>query len=154
MHCKEKEITGRAQIDAVICRCRVCRLAFAVDRKPYLVPLCFGYDGSCLYFHTAHTGKKIDCLQANPDVCFEFEHHLHLISSAAQPCAWGFGFETVIGYGRMIELTATEDKVRGLHHIITQYGGDPGPLAPGSLADVRVWRLDIESMTGKRSPAG
>jgi len=150
----EKQISDRAQIDAVIRKCRVCRLALAVDDRPYLVPLCFGYDGQYLYFHTAHAGKKIEYLQTNPSVCFELEHDLRLITSAAQPCAWGFGFATVIGYGRMIELIDMEDKIRGLHHIIAQYGGEPGALDRSALDGTRVWQLTIDAVTGKRSPAG
>ena len=67
----EKEIKDCSEIDGVIRECRVCRVAFARDGEPYLVPLSFGYDGEALYFHTAPKGKKIDCIDANPRVCFE-----------------------------------------------------------------------------------
>jgi nitroimidazol reductase NimA-like FMN-containing flavoprotein (pyridoxamine 5'-phosphate oxidase superfamily) len=43
----EKEI-GRAEIDAIIRRSQVCRLGLSDQGEPYVVPLCFGYDGQAL----------------------------------------------------------------------------------------------------------
>ena len=33
--------------------CQVCRLGLCDGGEPYVVPLCFGYDGEALYFHAA-----------------------------------------------------------------------------------------------------
>ncbi len=58
MRRKEKQVTGRRAIDAVIRASSVCRLAMSHEDRPYVVPLCFGYDGGTLYFHSALEGKK------------------------------------------------------------------------------------------------
>ena len=109
----DKAITDRAELDEIIRDSQICRVAFAVDNQPYLVPLCFGYDGSALYFHTARRGKKIDCLERNPRVCVEFERNVRLVTDKADPCKWTFAFESVIADGVVEELCSGEDKERG-----------------------------------------
>ena len=69
----EREIKDRAEIDAVMRRCRVCRLGLCDGNEPYIVPICFGYDGQALYFHCAHEGRKIDIIRTNNRVGFEFD---------------------------------------------------------------------------------
>ena len=147
----DKEIENRTEIDTIIRGCDVIRLAFAVDNEPYVVPLSFGYDGTCLYFHTARTGRKIDCIAANPRVCFEMERDVRLIEHPQKPCNWSFSFESVIGFGTVRELQAPEDKERSLNQIMEHYAGRQWPFDPSDTKGVRVWHLAIESVTGKRS---
>ncbi|NMC96524.1 MAG: pyridoxamine 5'-phosphate oxidase family protein, partial [Deltaproteobacteria bacterium] len=73
MRKKERAIKDRKDIDGIIRRCRVCRLAMSDDDQPYIIPLNFGYDGFCLYFHAAPEGRKIDILKRNNRVGFEFD---------------------------------------------------------------------------------
>jgi uncharacterized protein len=148
----DKEITHRSEIDAVIAKCRICHLAFAVHDRPYVLPISFGYDGQCLYVHTAEVGKKIDCIRVNPQVCFAMECNVRLITEAPNPCGWGFAFESVIGDGRIEELMTPEEKAFGLNQIVRHYANAATPLEPLSQANLRVWRIRIESLTGKRSP--
>lgn len=147
----DKEITSREEIDSIIRGCEVCRLAFAVVNEPYLVPVSFGYDGADLYFHTARTGRKIDCMQANSRVCFEVERNVQLVRDAERPCEWTFAFESVIGFGTVHELTSHEDKERGLNLIMEHYSGRHWRFGTPATSSVRVWRVVIESITGKRS---
>ncbi len=150
MRRKDKEITSRSEIDEIIHSAQVCRLAFAVDNRPYLIPVSFGYDDTRLYVHTAKAGKKIDCIRANPYVCFELERDVQLIADASDPCKWTFTFESVIGYGQMVELTSEDEKRDGLNQIVKHYCDDPRPLKPNTLSSLRVWRIAIDSVTGKR----
>jgi nitroimidazol reductase NimA-like FMN-containing flavoprotein (pyridoxamine 5'-phosphate oxidase superfamily) len=147
----DREITDRGEIDDIMNACEVCHLAFAVDGDPYLVPLSFGYDGNCLYFHTAEEGKKIDCIAANPRVCFEMERNVRLVSDDSGPCKWTFKFESVIGYGRIEELTDTNDMNHGLSEIVRHYSGKDWKFEPHELASARIWRISVASVSGKRS---
>jgi nitroimidazol reductase NimA-like FMN-containing flavoprotein (pyridoxamine 5'-phosphate oxidase superfamily) len=151
MRRKEKEITDRREIDAILNEARVCRIAFARDNEPYVVPLFFGYDGRCLYFHTACEGKKLDFLAANRQVCFEVERNVTLVSHDAQACKWSAHFESVIGYGRVIELVDGKEREQGLNQIMLHYSGREWQYDPSHLQGTRVWCVEIESLTGKRS---
>lgn len=147
----DKEIVDRSEIDQVIRRSEVCRLAFAVDDEPYVVPVSFGYDGESLFFHTAKAGRKIDFIRRNNRVCFEVSTDVRLVRHADDPCAWSFAFASVIGYGRVTELLSPEDERLGLNQIMLQYSGRQWQFDERSLISTRVWRIEIDSMTGKRS---
>ncbi len=152
MRRREKEISDRSAIDAVLDESLFCHLAFAAGAHPYVIPLSFGYDGSCLYVHTAREGKKIDCIQANPRVCFAVERQVRLSAGTNNPCRWTFAFESVVGYGMMAEISDPEAKAAGLAHIVRHYAdAHTAPPLSAALQNLRVWRIRIESMTGKRS---
>ena len=152
MRRSEREITDRSDIDGIIRGAQVCRVAFARNDEPYIVPLSFGYDGEAFYFHTARQGRKIDFIAANPRVCFEVEGDAEATPALDKACDWGFSYESVIGYGTMSELTSREARAYGLDQIMVQYSGREWAFASASLDNVRVWRLEIESVTGKRCP--
>ena len=154
MRRRDKEITSRVEIDAMIRDCDVCRLAFAVSNEPYLVPVSFGYDGECLYFHTAPSGKKIDCIAANDRVCFELECNVQQVKHDKKPCHWSFSFESVIGFGNVHELLSLEEKTRGLNHIMEHYSGQCWEFDKAAVDATRVWKIAITSVTGKRAAAG
>ena len=79
-----REITARDELDAIIHSSLVCRLAFADQNEPYLVPVSFGYDGTAVYFHTASSGRKLEFIARNNRVCFELERDLRLETEAGQ----------------------------------------------------------------------
>jgi nitroimidazol reductase NimA-like FMN-containing flavoprotein (pyridoxamine 5'-phosphate oxidase superfamily) len=147
----DREVTSRREIDEILHRALVCHLAFAVDGEPYAIPISYGYDGHSIYIHTANEGRKIDCIGANPRVCFQVEHGVRLVSHPEDACAWSFSFESVIGYGEVVELTAVEDKAAGLNQIMLHYSDRSWSFDPAMLAATRVWEIPIESVSGKRS---
>jgi nitroimidazol reductase NimA-like FMN-containing flavoprotein (pyridoxamine 5'-phosphate oxidase superfamily) len=151
MRRKDKEIQDRELISQIIHKCQVCRLGLAKEGAPYIVPVCFGYDGQAIYFHTAKEGKKIDYIAANDRVCFEFEHGVEPIPHRSDPCQWTVSFQSVIGYGRIHELRATEEKAAGLKQIMAQYSGQEWVFDAKDLSHIRVWKIAIEAMTGKQS---
>jgi hypothetical protein len=150
MRRKDREITDRSVIDDIIRRSRVCRLALCDGGLPYLVPLCFGYDGSHLYFHAASQGKKTDILASSRRVCFEFDI-LHEIVTSDQPCGWGMRYESVVGFGAAEILNDPDAKAQALGWIMMQYGGPHGPFPRGSLEETQVIRVEIHEITGKAS---
>jgi len=151
MRRRDKEITSRQEIDAIIRTALVCRIALADGNEPYVVPLSFGYDGAALFIHTAKSGRKIDFIEANSRVCFELEANVSLKTDDRDACKWTFEFESVIGYGAITELETAEDKARGLNQIMLHYSGREWDIDDAASATTRVWRIDIESVTGKRS---
>ncbi|BEQ15416.1 hypothetical protein FAK_24820 [Desulfoferula mesophila] len=73
MHRQEREITDRSEIDAILERGEVCRIALADDNVPYLVTMNYGYrhgDRAALFLHSAPQGKKLDIIRRNNLACF------------------------------------------------------------------------------------
>lgn len=151
MRRSDKEIDDRGAINDVVRGCRVCHLGLAANDEPYVVPISFGYDGAAVYFHTAKRGKKIDMITANPRACVEFEHKIELVTHDDDACAWTFSFESAIGFGTIVEMISTEDRIHGLNQIMRHYSGRDWEYAGPVLQSTRVWRLDLETLTGKKS---
>ena len=147
----DKEISTRREIDEIIRAALVCRIAFANGDEPYVVPISFGYDGKALFIHTARRGRKIEFIENNSRVCFELEANVAVKTDEGDACQWTFEFESVIGYGTIIELDSAEEKSRGLNQIMLHYSGREWEIDEAATATTRVWRIDIESVTGKRS---
>jgi len=155
MRRKDREITDPIEIDAILGCSTVCRIAFAVDGGAYIVPLSHGYDAQAraLFFHTASEGRKIDCIAASPRVCFEVEGHVEIAEGNERACSWGVRYESVIGFGTIVEVMSPQAKDAALRLLTEQQAGRTMDwmLDAKAVAGTRVWRLDIESMTGKRS---
>ncbi len=147
----DKEITDRLLMDWVIRQAIVCRLGLSQGDRAYIVPLSFGYDGRCIYFHTAREGRKLDMLAANPHVCFELEHDIRVLPHLSRACAWSMSFYSVMGTGVVREVTEPDEKVAALQAIMAHYSPQVWEVSAGDAQTVRVWRLDIEEMTGKQS---
>ena len=147
----DKEIESREEMDEIIRGCHVCRIALAMDNVPYIVPVSFGYDGESIYIHTAKEGKKINYIKNNNNICFEFERNVKLCKDTEIACKWTFSYESVIGFGKIHELESLEQREVGLNRIMSQYSGKEWVFGEGPLKNIRVWKIDITSITGKRS---
>jgi len=150
MRRKEKEITDRAAIESIILGSSVCRLALSEDNRPYIVPLCFGYEDNTLYFHSAREGKKLDILRKNNRVCFEFDSD-HEIVEAKDPCEWGMKYRSVIGYGKASVINDPEARRRAFNIIMQHYAGGSFTYREATLKNAVIIRVAIESMRGKKS---
>jgi len=155
MRKREREIADRAEIDAILARAKVLRVAFAVEGEPYIVPLSHGYDARAgvLYVHTAVEGRKIVCIEANPRVCFEAEGDMAVKAGDRRGCSWSLLYESVIGHGTFREVVDAEEREKALRRIMRQQSGrnEDWSFAPKVVEVTRVWALEIESVTGKRS---
>ena len=147
----EREIANRAAIDAVIRRCRVCRLGLTDGVEPYIVPLCFGYDGRALYFHCAREGRKLEILRRNDRVCFEFDIDEGLVE-AEQACGWSIRYQSVMGVGRARLVEEPEAQRRALARVMAQYSDRGYTQFPdATLARTAVIEVAIERISGKQS---
>jgi len=151
MRRSDREITDRAEIDAIIRGAEVCHLGMVAGGEPYVVPVSFGYDGHSLYLHTAPKGRKIEPLQGGARVCCQLERGVELVRDARDACRWTFAYESVIGLGTAEELTTPEAKQAGLNHIMRQYSGRDWRMPEGQVVGTRVWRIALDTVTAKRS---
>lgn len=151
MRKKDKEIIDRIEIDQIIHNSMICHMACSRDNKPYLVPMSFGYDGQSVYFHTALSGLKIESITENPQVCLAFESEIKLITNPDQACHWSFHFASVIAAGEIIEITDLQEKNTALNQIMAHYSGQFWDFPVNDLSNTRIWRVPLETISGKRS---
>lgn len=148
----EREIRDIREIENILHKALVCRVAFAHDGRPYIVPVNFGYRNRCLYFHCAPAGKKLDIIKKNNNVCFEAEADLELITGD-DPCKeWTMKYRSVIGSGKAHIVEDPNEKIKGLNTIMAHYSGqDSHEYDDKTFRKVTVVKIEIETMTGKKS---
>ncbi len=154
MRKKEKEITDLHEIESIIQRSEVCRLAFAVMNEPYIVTMNFGYSGEedrTLYFHCAGEGRKLEMIRKNNYVCFEMDTD-HSMKPGKQACDFEMKYSSVVGYGYISVVTDLEEKIEGLNRIMAHYDGTRSfTYKPDVIGRTTILKLEITEMTGKKS---
>jgi hypothetical protein len=148
----EKEIRDRREMEAVIREARVCRLGLADGGEPYVVPLCFGWDGEALYFHGDAAGRKMDILGRNDRVCVELDV-VGGMREAAQACAWSVSYRSVMAFGRARIVEDHEEKRRALERIMAQYSSAAHVFSDESIRRATIVKVSVERMSGKQSGA-
>lgn len=153
MRRSDREIPGIEELEDIIRKADVCRLALANDNIPYIVTLNFGYINKpeqTLFFHCANEGRKLDMIHRNNYVCFEMDTD-HLLYSGNRGCDWGMRFRSVVGYGNISVVTEKDQKIAGLSHIMEHYGGEAEYIFDeNQLSQTTILRLKIIEMTGKK----
>jgi uncharacterized protein len=147
----EDEIKDPAEIESVIKAAQVCRLAMAEGNIPYLVPMNFGYQDNCLYFHCAREGKKLDILRQNNNVCFEVDIEDQIVKAPGNICSWSSKYRSVIGYGKASILNEWQEKAAALNIIIRHYGATQHDFSEKEVEMLSIIKIEISSLTGKKS---
>lgn len=146
----EKEITAQGELEQVLWQGRVCHLAIPDEPLPYLVPLSYGYQDGTLYFHSAPQGRKIELLEKQLRARFSVTIDYGIIE-AERACSWGARFTSVMGSGRIEFIEDEQEKQAALHILMAQYSDQTFSFEEAQLAVTRVFKLVIESMSGKQS---
>ncbi|WP_321505708.1 pyridoxamine 5'-phosphate oxidase family protein [uncultured Methanoregula sp.] len=149
MRRKDREITDPAGMAAILDSAPVCRLGLADGNEPYVVPLCFGRDGSSIYIHSSPEGKKIAIIRHNPCCCVEVDNTTGPVPSD-NPCSWEMQYQSVICTGTAHFVTRDAEKQHALTCILKHYGGEEHTFSEKELGRVCVIRIDIREMTGKK----
>lgn len=147
----EKKINSQLEIDEIINKSDVCRIAFANENTPYVIPVSFGYDGKSIFVHTAKTGKKIDFIEKNNLICFEFDIDVNTVEDEVIACKWTAAYKSVIGYGKMIELTEYKEQENAINQIMLHYSGKNWEFSEHMLKSVKLWKIEIDEISGKQS---
>jgi nitroimidazol reductase NimA-like FMN-containing flavoprotein (pyridoxamine 5'-phosphate oxidase superfamily) len=153
MRRKDREVTEKEAVEAILDRCMVLRLGLA-GQPPYVVPVSFGWqrrdDGlPVLYFHTAGTGRLPEQLKDGALVTVEADRFL---GTAVTAFGLTTRYESVIGWGDCRLVEEEEEKKQALQALNRHYGYEDFPLENcGPLAHVRVYRIVLEELTAKQN---
>lgn len=157
MRRKDREVTGREEILAILHDCEVIRIGLCDDHQPYIVPMNFAYEVTeenlWIYLHCASQGKKIDIMKKNNRVCFEGDHSYQLVERE-ETCSWTALFKSVMGEGTIEILSEEEDKIHALDLLMKRHGFQGKPqYSPGAAAAVTALRITVTGITGKYKPS-
>ncbi len=153
MRRKEREITDKAALEAVIQGAFYTTLAMPEADAPYLVPLNFGYEDGVVYLHCARAGKKLDLLRAANGplpVSLLFVAKAALLDKGTDSaCGFSTRYASVAATGMLEETADDEERLKGLRALSRQAGAPDRPFSAGDMKAVVVLRVVISGMTGK-----
>jgi uncharacterized protein len=91
------------EIDTMLARHRVGRLACSANDRPYVAPINYRYDGQCVVAYSM-VGRKITVLREQPLACFEIDE-----------ITPGTGWRSVVAEGVYEELTDEKSRREALN---------------------------------------
>ncbi|MGN0972901.1 MAG: pyridoxamine 5'-phosphate oxidase family protein [Aristaeellaceae bacterium] len=152
MRRRDREITDRADMLAILDRSPVIRLGMMGEAYPYVVPLSFGWeeqDGQVLlYVHGATEGRRHTLLSRDSRIAVEADSFTRYVEG---PGGISCVYESVMGEGVAEAITGAEAR-HGMDCIL-QHCGYAGYQCPGdAMAHTSLWRITLHSLTGKRRP--
>ena len=151
MRRKDKEITDKSLIESILQKSKVCRIGLSRDNEPYIVPVIFAYEENCIYFHSAHAGKKIDILQQNSRVCVEIDE-LNDVVAGKKACLFGLRYISIIGFGKASFITDLDEKSAALNLLMRKYTNQTEwTYYPAALEKMNLIKIELDKLTGKES---
>jgi len=139
------------EIEQLLARALAGRLGMCRNNQPYIVPVCFIYHRSEIFFHSARLGRKMDFMRMNPTVCFQVDEH-SLVASA-KPCKFTMNYQSVVAVGQVRFLADSKQKLRILKLLVSKYAG--GNLAvmldEKKTRRVEVGEISVTEITGKKN---
>ena len=157
MRLKKREITDPEILREFLESCGVVRIGAMDEDGMFIVPMNYGYEiqeekGSlqvCLYLHGAKEGRKAAAFATNPRVAVEMDYN-HEVITGDYTCAYSYAYRSIMGNGTITEVTEPEAKIKGLEKIMAHLApGAKIAFLPEMVERVAVWRIDINTFTGK-----
>jgi nitroimidazol reductase NimA-like FMN-containing flavoprotein (pyridoxamine 5'-phosphate oxidase superfamily) len=148
---KNRPIVSRADQEEIIKRCQICNVAMVdPEGRPYVIPMNFGFDGENVYLHGSSTGKKVDSLKKNPDVCISFstDHELRYVNEEVA-CSWSMRYRSVLVYGSGNFIVDPDEKIRCLNVVMAHYADRKFEYSAPAVREVMVFRVKIEKIEGR-----
>ena len=153
MRRKDREIKEFKEIEEIIAKADVCRVALSDSNVPYIVTMNFGYRKGTkpvLFFHSAREGKKIEIIRRNNIACFQMSIE-HKLAKTNVKCNCSMKYKSVVGMGRISFLTEKEDKIEALNCIMSHYFPEEDYRFEDKRVDMTaVLRLEVDEISGKK----
>jgi nitroimidazol reductase NimA-like FMN-containing flavoprotein (pyridoxamine 5'-phosphate oxidase superfamily) len=142
---------NNSEIEEVLKGNLLGRIGCSDEKKIYVVPVTYVYDGKSIIGHSL-AGLKIRMMRKNPDICFEVDEMKSFTS-----------WKSVIIRGRFRELTDEEERYdamklfvdRMIHMKISETAIPPEiaekrvhPRSPGNIKPI-IYRIVIKEKTGR-----
>ncbi len=125
-------------------------LGLSVDGRPYVVPLTYGYLDGRILFHGALSGKKLDCIRANPNVCFTVGRQRGKLVRHPQGARCHVANDSAICYGVARILEDVQERRTALQAFNRCLEPDAGEITFEAAAQCSAVEIKIAEMTGRR----
>jgi nitroimidazol reductase NimA-like FMN-containing flavoprotein (pyridoxamine 5'-phosphate oxidase superfamily) len=137
-------------MESVLCEETVGYLGLSMDGMPYVVPLNYGYVEGKILFHCALTGKKLDYLKANPQVCFTVGWQSSKVVRHPQGALCHVENDSVICYG----IARIVEDVEERREVLTAFNRclqpDAEEITLEAASKCCAVEIKVTEMTGRR----
>lgn len=148
---KPRMLTNPQEVLDTADKCEICFVSM-VDNEgmPYMVPMNFGLKEGVIFLHSAQTGRKIDILKNNPNVCVGFttDHKLRWQSEGVA-CSYSMKYRSIRAYGTVRFIENEDEKIAALNVIMQKYTGKDFTYNTPSIREVLCWCVDVKNWEGK-----
>jgi uncharacterized protein len=138
------------QIDQVLQMQIYGRIACQADKRLYIVPISYGFDGKYLYGHSRE-GLKISMLRKNPEICFQVDV-IDNLSSWRSAILWGTYEELLTAQAQEKAKKILEDRFAPLHTSESIHRASENarpPLSVEKKMKAVYFRIKIKEKTGR-----
>jgi len=153
----DRAVEDEAWICALLHRAPMGTLATVYDGQPFINSNLFVYDETAraIYMHTARLGRTRTNIDAYDRVCFSVSEMGRLLpADTALEFSVEYNGVVVFGCGTVIsdpaEATAALQKLLDKYFPHMRPGEEYRPITPEELARTAVYRIQIESWSGKK----
>jgi len=147
-------IESREEMERILQEETVGYLGLSLDGQPYVVPLNYGYVEGKLLFHCALTGKKLDYLKGNPQVCFAVGRQSGQVRRHAEGDPCHVDNDSVICYGRARIIEDLAERRRALDTFNRCFDPDAEEISLDAASRCCAVEIQITEMTGRQEREG
>lgn len=155
-HRAERAIDDARWIQNFLQRAPFGVIAFTDNGQPYLHTNLFVYEklGIVIYMHTGRNGRMSAAVSAGIPACFTVSEMGRLLPGKSA-MSFSVEYASVMTFGKLLKLEDQEEGQHALQLLLDKYsphllpGRDYQPIQPDELDKTAVYRLEIESWSGK-----
>jgi nitroimidazol reductase NimA-like FMN-containing flavoprotein (pyridoxamine 5'-phosphate oxidase superfamily) len=148
---------GLAEMEEILKRAEVGRLALYDGSSPYIIPLNFVYLNGKIGFHCDWKGKKLDIIARNPRCCFEVDEFMGEVTYHYDALCH-LDYDSVIATGKARIENGEDEKYAFFQQLHAKYKEIyRKPVSEGGkvfdrkrLGEACCVVIDIEELTGRR----
>lgn len=150
---KERAMKTSREMELLLERMRVGRLAVTTEEGPYIVAVNYLFLEGSIYFHSALSGRKMEALRADSRVCF-------MVDEIGPQVLWEQGcgisqvYKSVVCFGKAEFVEGQSEKGTLLKKMVQKYVPSSYVFPPMKYQNIKITavvRIVIESMSGKEN---
>jgi nitroimidazol reductase NimA-like FMN-containing flavoprotein (pyridoxamine 5'-phosphate oxidase superfamily) len=136
-------------MEKVLIEERVGYLGLSVQGLPYVVPLTYVYIARKILFHCSLTGRKLDYIKSNPQVCFTVSRLFGDVVPHPQGAVCHVNSDSVICYGKARIIDDVKERCEVLNVFNQCLQPDAKDITNEDVSRCNAVEISVTEMTGR-----
>ena len=143
-------VESREEMEELLRNQTIGYLGLSDRGSPYVVPLNYSYLDGRILFHGSLSGKKMDLLRANPNVCFTVATQQGDVRRHGEGDPCHVDGDSVICYGTARVIEDPEERKAVLDEFNRCFDPDAKGISLASAKKCGAVQIEIKGMTGRQ----